>query len=147
MSETNRREMIAALAALATLGPAAIAQENKSTLGPARVLALSSTPPSKNPNGSLRRQLLSGTLVTGETVSLHESEVPAGTPPAPAHRIAHTEFLFLLEGTLEFEHDGEKSTATAGDTLYIAYGTNHAVRNAGSGMARYQVLSISGDTK
>ncbi|MGA7158977.1 MAG: cupin domain-containing protein [Acidobacteriaceae bacterium] len=97
-------------------------------------------------NGGESRNVLSGRLVTGEEVSLHESMQPAGAKPNPAHRIEHTELICLREGSLEFEHDGRTERAEAGDVLFIAKGTLHGVRVVGAGPAAYFVLAIGGDT-
>jgi mannose-6-phosphate isomerase-like protein (cupin superfamily) len=52
-----------------------------------------------------------------------------------------------MEGTMEFVHDGKSDLAKTGDVIYVAYGTNHQVRNAGEGTARYLVFQVGGDTK
>jgi quercetin dioxygenase-like cupin family protein len=78
---------------------------------------------------------------------MHESWSPAGLPPAPIHRISHSEVVVVLEGEVEFVHDGKTETARAGEVIYVAYGTNHALRNAGTATARYMVLQVGGDTK
>jgi len=31
--------------------------------------------------------------------------------------------------------------------VYVAYGTNHSIKNAGTVTARYMVLQMGGDTK
>jgi mannose-6-phosphate isomerase-like protein (cupin superfamily) len=98
-------------------------------------------------NGGESRNVVSGTLATGETVSIHESMQPAGLKPNPAHRIAHSEFILVQEGMLEFLHDGKMERAGAGSVIYVAYGTLHQVRNVGDGPARYTVITIGGDTK
>jgi mannose-6-phosphate isomerase-like protein (cupin superfamily) len=92
------------------------------------------------------RDVLHGTLATGEEVALHESMQPKGATPNPAHRIEHTEFICVREGALEFVHDGRTERAEAGDVIYVAKGTMHGVRNAGDGPAAYFVLAIGGDT-
>ncbi len=112
----------------------------------AKVFQLSGVTPVKNANGSERKMVLDGKLATGEVMSMHESWSPEGTP-APPHRITHSEIVIVMEGALDFEHDGKFDKAVAGDVIYVAYGTNHAVRNVGPGTARYMVLQIGGDTK
>src|SRR5208282_2508341 len=98
-------------------------------------------------NGSVGRNAFRGTLATGETVAVHESTQPAGTPPNPAHRIQHSELIVVEEGTLDFIHDGKTERATAGSIIYVAFGTLHSVRNVGDGPAKYVVIQIGGDTK
>jgi len=99
------------------------------------------------PNGGESRDVVTGTLATGETVSIHESMQPEGLPPNPAHSIDHSEFILVMEGTLEYQHDGVSETAGPGSVIYVAYGTMHGVRNIGKGPARYAVFAIGGDVK
>ena len=78
---------------------------------------------------------------------MHETTQPAGTVPNPAHRIQHSEVIVVEEGTLEFDHDGKAERAGVGGIIYVALGTLHAVKNVGSGPARYVVIAIGGDVK
>lgn len=96
-------------------------------------------------NGSQGRSILKGKLVTGEIAGIHASVQPEGAVPSPLHRIGHTEFICVNEGTLEFEHDGKVESVGPGGILYIASGTVHHVRNAGKGPAAYTVVAIGGD--
>lgn len=98
-------------------------------------------------NGGESRDVVSGTLATGEAISIHESMQPEGLPPNPAHAIDHSEFILVMEGTLEYQHDGISETAGPGSVIYVAYGTMHRVRNIGKGPARYAVFAIGGDVK
>jgi mannose-6-phosphate isomerase-like protein (cupin superfamily) len=121
------------------------------TLGPARAIALEATPASATANGGERRQMLHGTLATGESVELHQSMQNPGTPAPALHVIHHSEMILVREGTLQLQHevDGKVVTETAGPggMFYIAYGTNHTVSNAGQTQARYFVVEIGGDVK
>ena len=116
-------------------------------LATARVFSLNDTPAKTSPNGSVGRNVFSGTLTTGESVAVHETTQPAGAAPNPAHRIQHSEVIVVEEGTLEFEHDGKVERAGVGSIIYVAFGTLHAVKNVGAGPARYVVIQIGGDTK
>jgi quercetin dioxygenase-like cupin family protein len=100
-----------------------------------------------SPNGSEGRVVFNGTLATGESVGAHESMQPAGTVPPPLHKIQHSEFIVVEQGTLEFEHDGKAERAGPGSIIYVAFGTEHAIKNAGDGSAKYVVIQIGGDTK
>lgn len=119
------------------------------TLGTARAIPMDSISATATPNNGERRQMLHGTLATGEPVELHQSMQNPGTPAPALHLIHHTEMILVREGTLKFEHevDGKvvEETVGPGGVFYIAYGTNHAVSNAGSGQARYFVVEIGGD--
>lgn len=98
-------------------------------------------------NGTESRVVFNGTLETGESVGAHVSMQPAGTVPPPLHKIQHSELIVLEEGTVEFHHDGKVERAGPGSILYVAYGTNHFVKNVGDGPAKYVVIQIGGDTK
>jgi quercetin dioxygenase-like cupin family protein len=98
-------------------------------------------------NGSVGRNVVTGTLATGEAVAVHETTQPAGTVPNPPHRIQHSELIVVREGTLEFEHDGKAERAGPGSIIYVALGTLHSVKNVGDGPAEYVVVQIGGDTK
>jgi quercetin dioxygenase-like cupin family protein len=133
---------------LALLAGASASQppdDARADLVSSRVLHLEAMPERLNANGSRSRNLFHGQLPTGEAVALHASEQPAGTVPNPAHRIEHTEFICLREGTVEFQHGGVTERASAGDVLFIPKGTLHGVRNVGSGPAAYVVFAIGGD--
>lgn len=99
------------------------------------------------PNGGGARDLILGTLKTGEAVRLHESMQPQGATPNPAHAIEHSEFIIVGEGRLAFIHDGVTEEAGPGDIIYVAYGTNHQIQNIGSGPVKYAIVSIGGDIK
>lgn len=143
----SRRGLLTGLTA-AGVTVAAGAQETEATKAGgdfadgSRVFALSSAARTKLPNGGERLNGFMGTLATGEVAGMHESWTPAGMAPPALHKIQHSEMIVALEGELEFEHDGKKERAVAGDVIYVAYGTTHAIRNAGAGMARYMVFQV-----
>ena len=136
------------LAAVMIAGAAA--QESNlasDTLSHSKVFAFDNLPVRKMANGGESRDVVQGAVATGEAVAIHESVQPAGAPPNPAHRIEHSEFILVQEGTLEFIHDGKTERAGAGSVIYVSYGTMHGVRNVGDGPARYTVISLGGDVK
>jgi mannose-6-phosphate isomerase-like protein (cupin superfamily) len=151
MSEINRRDVLLGISALAAFGGQASAQATDKAAGDfaagPRVFALSSITPTKTANGGQRIVAFNGTLATGEMLAAHESWTPAGLPPAPTHTITHSELIVVLEGNLTFVHGDKQEPAAAGDVIYVAYGTNHAIRNTGATTARYLVLQVGGDTK
>jgi mannose-6-phosphate isomerase-like protein (cupin superfamily) len=99
------------------------------------------------PNGSEVRDVVHGGLATGEAVALHETMQPAGTVPTPLHTIEHSELIVVEQGLVAFEHEGRSEVVGPGGVIYVAYGTNHRLRNAGDGPAKYAVVQIGGDTK
>jgi mannose-6-phosphate isomerase-like protein (cupin superfamily) len=116
-------------------------------LSQSRVYPVDQIPVRKMANGGESRDVLRGTLTTGETVGVHESQQPAGMVPNPPHTIQHTEVMVVLEGTLAFEHDGKSEKVGPGGVIFVASGTLHTVRNVGEGTAKYCVVQVGGDTK
>jgi quercetin dioxygenase-like cupin family protein len=60
------------------------------------------------------------------------------SPEAPSirHRHPGEEIIYVLEGLLEYEVEGqEPTTVGAGDVFFVPAETTHAVRNVGSGNA------------
>ena len=116
-------------------------------LAAAKVFDPASLPLGHNPNGSERRDVVTGKLATGEPVHIHSSMQLAGTPPSPAHTIEHSEFILVTEGTLEITHDGKTERAGPGSVIYVAHGTMHQAKNVGTGAVKYTVIAIGGDAK
>ena len=59
-------------------------------------------------------------------------------PEAPyvRHRHPGEEVIYVLEGTIQYDIDGQESlTVSAGDALMVPANTIHAVKNVGSGNA------------
>jgi len=52
---------------------------------------------------------------------------------APMHTHPGEEIIYVIEGTLEYEIGGKKSTVNAGEVLFVPAGTPHAATNVGSG--------------
>ena len=121
--------------------------QNASILSRSEVFNLDELYVRTMPNGGKSWGVLHGKLVTGEAVAVHESTQPAGLPPNPAHSISHSEFIFIREGTMEFQFDGKSERVNAGGVVFVAPGTVHAGRNVGTGPATYFVISIGGDTE
>ncbi|HEY1964617.1 MAG TPA: cupin domain-containing protein [Acidobacteriaceae bacterium] len=151
MKKMTRREMCAGLSAVAAMGGAAKAQTTAITgagvLSQSRVYTVDQMPVRKMANGGVSRDVLRGTLTTGEVVAVHESEQPAGMAPNAPHTIQHAEVIVVLEGTVVFEHDGKSEKAGPGGVIFVASGTLHTMRNAGDGTAKYCVVQVGGDTR
>jgi mannose-6-phosphate isomerase-like protein (cupin superfamily) len=152
MRNMTRREMCVGLSAIAAAGRVASAQ---TAIAPAAVGVLSSSrvytqeemPVRKMANGGESRDVLRGTLATGEVIGVHESTQPAGMVANSPHTIQHTEVMVVVEGTLAFEHDGRSEKVGPGGVIFVASGTLHTVRNVGEGPAKYCVVQVGGDTK
>jgi mannose-6-phosphate isomerase-like protein (cupin superfamily) len=116
-------------------------------LSQSRVYPVDQMPVRKMANGGESRDVLRGTLATGEVIAVHESQQPAGMAPNAPHTIQHTEVMVVIEGTLAFEHDGKLEKVGPGGVIFVASGTLHTVRNIGDGPAKYCVVQMGGDTK
>lgn len=141
MKAVSRRDLWVSLLSLA---PAASAEAALST---SEVFSLDRMPVTARANGAKSWNILHGVLATGEAIALHESLQPAGIAPGSAHAIQHSEFIFVQEGSLLFEHDGNAEKVGAGGVIFVAFGTMHAARNVGDGPAKYLVVAIGGDAK
>jgi quercetin dioxygenase-like cupin family protein len=116
-------------------------------LATSRVFAYDQMTPKTARNGAVGRNVVVGTLASGEAIAVHETTQPAGAAPNPPHRIQHSEVIVVREGILEFDHDGKAERAGPGSVIYVALGTLHSVKNVGDGPASYVVVQIGGDTK
>ena len=144
-----RLGMLAVSLSITAAGAQNLPQPGKPSdnLASAKVFDYAALALAHNPNGSERRDVVTGKLATGEPVHIHESMQPPGLKPNPAHAIEHSEFILVTEGTLEITHDGKTETASAGSVIYVAFGTMHQARNAGPGPVKYTVIAIGGDAK
>ena len=157
MKKMSRRDVCVSLPALAVLGagaPQALAMQQKptagtaspapvagaGTLGPAHAIGYESMAVRTMVNGGESRDIAHGTLATGETVNLHQSMQVAEAAPNAPHVIQHTEFILVREGELEFQHEVDGKTVSErvgpGGVFYVAFGTNHTVKNVGGVQAR-----------
>ncbi len=104
MNNLNRRELLTALSAFAALGGVMAEAQSGPAAGPDGKLSKSvvfnydQLPVKQNSNGGTGRQVLSGTLPTGEFVEVHETTLPAGKMPHPPHKHSHSEFLLIRDG-------------------------------------------------
>ena len=169
MKNMSRRELCVSLPVLAVIGagaPEALALQKDSTaagtqpaapaaasgsLATSRAFGFDQMPVRTMANGGESRDIVHGTLATGETVSLHQSMQMAESEPNPLHTIEHTEFILVREGELEFQHEGANGIVSEhvgpGGVFYVAYGTKHTVKNVGGVPASYFVVAIGGDAK
>jgi len=148
-----RTLLITMLVSMAVGGVASDAQTSLPAGTPANqvlsqptVFLFDQLPVSKMANGGESRNIVRGTVITGEAVALHESILPVGSVPNPPHKIQHSEFITVLAGTLAFEHDGKSERVGPGGVIYVAFGTLHTLRNVGDVPAKYMVVAIGGDT-
>ena len=150
MNNMNRREVCIALSAFAALGSIGVPAkaEDANDKGKGDVLSRSETfpydqlPVTDLPNGGTMRRVMSGVLVTGEYIEVHESVLPPGKMPHPPHRHRNSEILFIREGKLEFLNDGKPEPVGPGGVVFTASNVLHGLKNVGDTPASYFVIAI-----
>ena len=145
MEYLDRRDLFAALSALAALGTAAASASaaDAVTLSTSKVIPFKSLAVRKFPNGGEQRRVISGTLTTGEFIEVHETMLPAGEMPHPPHKHPNSEMLFIQTGALEYDDDGKITPVGPGDIVFTASNQMHGLRNVGATPATYIVVSVS----
>ncbi len=154
MSEMNRREMCAALAAFAALAAnsmeaqsgvpqTASAAAGEADMSMSRVYKFAEMKVTQNANGGWSRQIVHGVLPTGEFVEAHETMLPAGKEPHPPHQHRNSEFVMIREGTLLYYNEGKPEPVGPGDVVYSASNKMHGMKNVGTAPALYFVVSVS----
>ena len=155
MADMNRRDVFVALSAFAALGGVAsasgqglngIVPSSDKVLSESEAFLYDKLPVHKNTNGGETRNVVTGVLVTGEAVELHQTLLPPGQMPHPPHKHRHSEFMMVREGTLEFDNDGKKERVGPGGVLLFASNVMHGITNVGSAPANYFVIAIGRET-
>ena len=147
MKNLNRRDLCIGLSAFAALSSVMAEAQAGAAAGPDGKLSKSvvfnydQLPVKNNANGGTGRQVLSGTLATGEFVEVHETTLPAGKMPHPPHRHSHSEFL------LEFINDGKPEPVGPGGVVFTASNVMHGLKNVGTTTASYFVVAVGVQTK
>lgn len=97
-------------------------------------------------DGNQTRAILSGDLHNGCYVEVHQTRLPPGGMPHPAHHHVHEEMFLIREGTLELTVNGQTTRLGPGSAGFVGSGDQHGVRNAGSTAAEYFVVAFGKDT-
>jgi mannose-6-phosphate isomerase-like protein (cupin superfamily) len=139
---TTRRELFSILPAMlmpALLPFEASAEQNTampSTMYPFEKL------PIRTPNNAQIRDVLKGKLATGESLEVHETTLPPGGTPHPAHHHLHSEMWLIREGTVEITVNGTSSRLGPGSVGFVHSNDEHGIKNAGTTPATYFVVAI-----
>jgi mannose-6-phosphate isomerase-like protein (cupin superfamily) len=139
---TTRRELFSILPAM--LMPALLpygASAEQDTAMPSTMYPFEKLP-IRTPNNAQIRDVLKGKLATGESLEVHETTLPPGGAPHPAHHHVHSEMWLIREGTLEITVNGTSSRLGPGSVGFVRSNEEHGIKNAGTTPATYFVVAI-----
>jgi quercetin dioxygenase-like cupin family protein len=102
----------------------------------------SELPVEKATNGAEFRRLVMGKGYNSAPMEIHETILPPGGAPHPAHRHPGDELFFIMKGTVEVTINGKTSRLGPGGAAYAAGGDEHGIHNAGNEPAQYFVATI-----
>ena len=147
MENFNRRDLLVALTAMAAVASAdgqmvVPAPGGEKVLSEPHAWRFEDLPVKQNTNGGASRAVVDGVLPTGEKIEMHETTLPPGQMPHPAHKHRHSEFMMVRQGTLEFDMDGTTARVGPGGVIFAASNKMHGVKNVGMENALYFVIAI-----
>jgi len=93
-------------------------------------------------NGAQIRHVLKGKLATGESLEVHETTLPPGGAPHPAHHHVHTEMWLIREGTVELTVNGTSYHLGPGSVGFVHSNDEHGIKNVSAAPASYFVVAI-----
>lgn len=137
----DRRSVLGAGLALMLTGLAE-AQTSGGALSENMVFHFDKLKAKPSSNGGESRAVVEGNLTTGEHVEVHMSALPPGKMPHPPHRHKNSEFILIREGEIDYLTDGRTERVGPGDIIFNASMKPHGMKNVGTSMARYFVVSV-----
>jgi mannose-6-phosphate isomerase-like protein (cupin superfamily) len=93
-------------------------------------------------DGAQFRPILKGKLATGEILEVHETMLPPGGAPHPAHHHAHSEMWLIREGTVEITIEGKPHRLNGGSLAFVRSNEEHGITNPSDKPASYFVVAI-----
>jgi len=135
---------LSAFAALAAAGSASAQSRELATL-PSGAWTFEELKVTKSPDGAEFRPVLMGKLATGEILEVHETMLPPGGMPHPAHHHVHSEMWLVREGTVQFNVMGKKKNIGPGGVAFVASNEEHGITNVGKTPAKYFVVAVGTD--
>jgi mannose-6-phosphate isomerase-like protein (cupin superfamily) len=139
---TTRRQLFSILPAM--LMPALLpfeASAEQDTAMPSTMYPFEKLP-IRTPNNAQIRDVLKGKLATAESLEVHETTLPPGGAPHPAHHHVHSEMWLIREGTVEITVNGVSSRLGPGSVGFVHSNDEHGIKNAGTTPAIYFVVAI-----
>src|SRR5438270_416543 len=98
--------------------------------------------PIRTPNNAQIRDVLKGKLATGESLEVHETTLPPGGAPHPAHHHVHSEMWLIREGTVELAVNGTSYRLGPGSVGFVHSNDEHGIKNVGTMPATYFVVAV-----
>jgi mannose-6-phosphate isomerase-like protein (cupin superfamily) len=108
---------------------------------PSQVYSFESLPV-KTSTGATTRAILKGKLATGESIEVHETTLPPGGAPHPAHHHEHTEMWLIREGTVEITIEGKAQRVGPGGLAFVRSNEEHGITNPSDKPTTYFVVAV-----
>ena len=89
-----------------------------------------------DPAGSERK------LATAESLEVHETTLPPGAMPHPAHHHVHSEMWLIREGTVQLTINGKSHVMGPGSVGFVHSNDEHGIKNVGTTPATYFVVAV-----
>jgi mannose-6-phosphate isomerase-like protein (cupin superfamily) len=93
-------------------------------------------------NNAEIRPVLKGQLATGESLEVHETVLPPGGAPHPAHHHVHSEMWLVREGTVEITVNGTSYRLGPGSVGFVHSNDEHGIKNVGTTPVAYFVVAV-----
>jgi mannose-6-phosphate isomerase-like protein (cupin superfamily) len=93
-------------------------------------------------NGAEFRPILKGKLATSESLEVHETTLPPGAMPHPAHHHLHSEMWLIREGTVQLTINGTSHVMGPGSVGFVHSNDEHGIKNVGTTPATYFVVAV-----